>query len=322
MKVQHAPYRKEWYVGTSIAKGFIGMPIGSRIPTITDYAEAFSCSRGIVQNSLAFLEDQRAVVMDKQGRKGTYLVGKNEDQLYRYSGLNHLTASMPPPINRHFAGLATAICSGMSQCKIPFTFAFVQGSENRVQALLNGAYDFVVTTQFAAEEYVALYPEIEIAFPFQGCEYALPYKLFINGSGKTGVEDGMTIAVDPTSSDHVALSEEVCQGKQVTVKEMPLISGILAFYTGQVDCIVFRDGIDQVNNNLVNLILNSKDCISASQISQISLAETSRSMQTPVALVDKNNYGMAGILKKYLADETMGVIQSQVISGNMVPQFY
>ena len=42
-----SPYRKEWYVGTSIAKGFIGMELGSRIPTITDYAEAFSCSRAL-----------------------------------------------------------------------------------------------------------------------------------------------------------------------------------------------------------------------------------------------------------------------------------
>lgn len=317
-----SPYRKEWYVGTSIAKGFIGMSIGERIPTITDYAEAFSCSRGIVQNALTFLEEQRAVTLDKQGKKGTYLLNKNEDQLYRYSGLNHLTGSMPPPVNQHFAGLATAICNGMSQCQIPFTFAFVQGSENRVRALLNGAYDFVVTTQFAADEYVKQYPEIEIAFPFEGCEYALPYKLYINKPNKKGVEDGMTIAVDPTSSDHVALTKQICKGKNVTMKEMPLISGVYAFYTGQIDCIVFRDGIERNNNNLVNLILKNGNCVSPDQISEISLTEAGRSMQTPVALVDKSNYGMAGILKNYLSGENVGFIQNQVISGNMVPQFY
>lgn len=320
--MHRSPYRKEWYVGTSIAKGFIGMPIGSRIPTITDYAAAFSCSRGIVQNALTFLEEQRAVIMDKQGKKGTYLIGKNEDQLYRYSGLNHLTASMPPPVNQYFTGLATAICNGMSQCKIPFTFAFVQGSENRVQALLNGAYDFVVTTQFAAEEYAAQYPEIEIAFPFEGCEYALPYKLYINGAGKTEVEDGMTVAVDPTSSDHVALTEQVCRGKKVTIKEMPLISGVFALYTGQIDCIVFRDGIDRVSSDLIDLIANNGDAVPPNQVSEVSLAESSQSMQTPVALVNKSNYGMAGILKKYLTGENVGFIQKQVISGNMVPQFY
>ena len=317
-----SPYRKEWYVGTSIAKGFIGMELGDRIPTITDYADAFSCSRGIVQNSLNFLEEQRAVTLDKQGKKGTYLSAKDEGQLFRYSGLNHLTASMPPPVNRHFAGLATGICNGMSQCPIPFTFAFVQGSENRVQALASGAYDFVVTTQSAAEACLEKYPDLEIAFPFENAEYSLPYKLYINKPGKTDIEDGMVIAVDPTSADHVTISEKICQGKDVVVKEMPLISGVYAFYTGDIDCIVFRDGLENNSSNLVNLVLRNKNSISPIEISEIPIEEANRDLQRPVALVHRSNYGMVGILGKYLSGETVGFIQKQVLSGNMVPQFY
>lgn len=317
-----SPYRKEWYVGTSIAKGFIGMELGERIPTITDYAEAFSCSRGIVQNSLNFLEEQRAVTLDKQGKKGTFLSGKDEGQLFRYSGLNHLTASMPPPVNRHFAGLATGICNGMSQCPIPFTFAFVQGSENRLQALAAGAYDFVVTTKSAAEACMERYPDLEIAFPFENTEYSMPYKLYINKPGKTAIEDGMVIAVDPTSADHLAISEKICQGKQVTVREMPLISAVYAFYTGEIDCIVFRDGLENNSSNLVNMVLRNKNSISHQEISEIPIEEANRDLQLPVALVDRSNYGMAGILSKYLAGENVGFIQRQVLSGNMVPQFY
>ena len=317
-----SPYRKEWYVGTSIAKGFIGMPEGSRLPTITDYAGIFDCSRGIVQNALNFLEEQRAVVLDKQGKKGTYLLSKDEQQLLRYSGLNHLTASMPPPINLNFAGLATGICNGMSQCQIPFTFAFVQGSENRLQALLTGAYDFVVTTLSAAQAYTAKYPEVEIAFPFDGCEYSKPYKLYINKPRKTEIEDGMTMAVDPSSADHLDISRKICQGKNIKVKEMPLISGVYAFYTGEIDSIVFRDGIENNHDNLVNIVLKNKNCISPTQISEIPIAEASRDLQLPVALVHRKNYGMAGILKRYLSGEAVGFIQKQVISGNMVPQFY
>ena len=317
-----SPYRKEWYVGTSICKGFIGMPVGSRIPTITDYAEAFSCSRGIVQNALTFLEEQRAVTLTKQGKKGTFLADKDEKQLFRYSGLNHLTASMPPPINRYFAGLATGICNGMSRCPIPFTFAFVQGSENRIQALLSGAYDFVVTTKSAAEASAAKYPEIEIACPFENSEYALPYKLYLNKPHLTEIRDGMTIAVDPSSSDHVAVSKKVCEGKNIIFREMPLISGVYAFYTGEIDGIVFRDGLENNNNNLVNLVLRNENSISLSDISEIPIEEASRDLQLPVALIHKSNYGMAGILSKYLAGDTVGLIQKQVLSGHMVPQFY
>lgn len=322
----HSPYRKDWYVATSIAKGFIGMDIGCRIPTISDFAEVFDCSRGVVQNALNYLEEQHAVVLDKQGKNGTFLISKNEEELFSYSGLSHLTASMPPPINMHFAGLATGICSGMSRCRVPFTFAFVQGSNNRISALLNGAYDFVVTTKYSADSFAAEYPELEIAFPFEDCEYSPAYRLYINRPGCSGIEDGMTIAVDPTSSDHVAISRKLIAGKNVTIKEMPLISGVHAFYTGEIDCIVFRYELRNqsadLSDNLVNFILKHERSISPSQISTVPIEEASRDMQQPVAMVLKSNYGMDGILKRYLAGNGVGQVQKQVLSGLMVPQFY
>lgn len=317
-----SPYRKEWYVETSIAREFIGMPAGARIPTVTDYTSAFDCSRGLVQNALNMLEEQRAVTLDKQGKKGTYLLGKDENQLFRLSGLSHLTASMPPPMNLHFAGLATGICNGMSRCRVPFAFAFVQGSGNRVQALLSGAYDFVVVSLCAAQAYVEQYPELQIAFPFTDCEYALPHKLYINQPGKKQIEDGMTIAVDPTSSDHVAITQRLCEGKDVHIMEMPFISGLYAFYTGKIDCIVFRDGMNTGSDNLLAQALKKGGYIPQDQISEIPLKEAARDMQLPVALVNRGNYGIAGILKKYLSGEEIGAIQKQVLSGKMVPQFY
>lgn len=318
-----SPYRKEWSVGTSIAKGFIGTNIGSRIPTISEYAAAFSCSRGIVQNALAFLEDKNAITLDKQGKKGTYLIDKKENELFAYSGLTHLTGSMPPPANLHFAGLATGICQGMSNCEIPFTFAFVQGSKNRVQALLQGSYDFVVTTKFAAEIELIKHPELEIAFPFKNCEYSLPYKLYINKPNKTEVEDGMTIAVDPSSSDQVELTNYICSSKDVNIKEMPLISASYAFYTGKVDCMVFRDGIENSQDNLLKFVLKNEECVDASEISRITIdTALNKNIQLPVVLINKENYGIKGILKNYLSGELVSYIQKKVISGQMAPQFY
>ena len=111
-------YRKEWYVGACIAKGFLGTPVGSRIPTITEYAEDFASSRGIVQNALAKLEENGVILLDRQGKKGTYLMARQEESLFAQAGLSHLTASMPPPINRHFAGLATGSCSFPGRCRL------------------------------------------------------------------------------------------------------------------------------------------------------------------------------------------------------------
>ena len=317
------PYRKEWYVGTSIAKGFIGTPIGSRIPTISNYVATFSCSRGVVQNALALLESKKVITLDKQGKMGTYLVDKDTKRLFHYSGLSHLTASMPPPLNRHFAGLATGICQGMNRCEVPFTFAFVQGSRNRVEALLSGAYDFVVTTQYAAELYLKQYDKLEIAFPFVGCEYALPYKLYINKPDKTEIEDGMVVAIDPSSNDQVEITKRLCEGKKVTIKEMPMITANYAFYSGEIDCMVFRDSIKKDNETLLNFILKNDISISPNEISEIPIdSDGCSDMQLPVALVCKSNYGMSGILKNYLSGDLVGYVQNQVLAENMAPQFY
>ena len=317
-----SPYRKEWYVSTSIAKGFIGMQVGERISTITEYAEQFACSRGIVQNALSLLEEEKAVVLHKQGKMGTFLAEKNEEVLFRYSGLNNLTASMPPPINQHFAGLATGICSGIAHCPVPFTFAFVQGSENRVNALLSGAYDFAVTTRCSAEVYAAAHPELEIAFPFENCEYSLPYRLYINRPGMTGLLPGMTVAMDPTSLDHRIVTQMACAGKQVKIREMSFLSGIYAFYMGEIDDIVFRNGFEASTGDLLKLAMKDKNGISHDQISELPLDEVNRDMQLPVVLVHRDNYGMVGILKKYLAGDVVGAIQRQVLNGSMVPRFY
>ena len=315
-------YRKEWYVSTCIAKGFLGTPVGSRIPTITEYAEEFSCSRGIVQNALSYLEGEKVILLDRQGKRGTFLMDKNEAELFRCSSLSHLTASMPPPINRHFAGLATGICQGMNKCPVPFTFAFVQGSKNRVEFLLSGAYDFVVTTRYSAELYASQYPELEIAFPFEGCQYALPHKLYINQPGKTWVESGMTIAVDPSSFDQVAITRKICQGKRVKIQEMPFVSAIYGFYSGEIDCLVFRDGIDSENDNLLNLVMQKNLKIDRSRISEIPIPGSDPSLEEAVALIHRDNYGIRGILKNYLRGTSVGDIQKKVMDGTMLPQFY
>ena len=315
-------YRKEWYVESCIARGFLGTAPGSRIPTITEYADLFDCSRGIVQNALNALEDRQVITLDRQGKRGTYLLRKQEDQLFSCSGISHLTASMPPPINRHFAGLATGICQGMSRCPVPFTFAFVQGSRNRVEFLLSGAYDFVVTTGYAGLRYAEMYPEIQIAFPFEGCEYALPHKLYINHPGKQSLESGMTVAVDPSSCDQVAVTEKICEGKNVTIEKMPFVSALYAFYSGSIDAILFRDGIQDENDNLLNLMMKNDIKIDKSRISEIPVPNRDPAMEQAVALIHRDNCGIREILQNYLLGDGVGSIQKQVREGTMLPRFY
>ena len=315
-------YKKDWLVTTGIARLMISTPLDSRLPTVQDYCEIFDCSRGVVQNALASLEARGAVFLHKRGKQGTYLAKKNEELLFQNAGLQFLTGSMPTPLNMHLAGLATGICQAMTRCSVPFTFAFVHGGKNRANALCRQVYDFVLVTRSTAQEYIAQNPEVEEAFPLLGCDYSPPYLLYLNRPGLTEIQDGMTVAVDPSSQDQWLLTQSLVTGKDVHLVEMPFIPSRQAFISGQVDCVVMRD--DSVyRNGLLGAAMPVFQTINPENKSIVSLpGELTAEMQLPVVLVNKKNYGMAGILRSYLGGELVAYIQEKVIDHQMAPQFF
>lgn len=317
-----AQYKKDWLVTTGIARLMISMPLDSRLPTVKDFCEIFDCSRGVVQNALASLEVSGAVSLRKRGKQGSYLAAKSEELLFQNAGLQFLTGSMPTPLNMHLAGLATGVCQAMNRCSVPFTFAFVQGGKNRANALCRQVYDFVLVTRSTAQEYITQNPEVEEAFPLLDCEYSPPYMLYLNKPRLTEIQDGMTVAVDPSSQDQWRLTQALVAGKNVRLVEMPFIASRQAFISGQVDCVVMRD--DSVyHSGLLGMAMQVFQTISPDNRSFVPIpAELTRDMQMPVVLVSRKNYGMAGILRTYLGGELVAYIQKKVIDQQMAPQFF
>ena len=317
------PYKKDWLIRTRIARFMLETELNAKIPTIQEYTEVFSCSRGIVQNAFDSLQSAGAIVLDKRGKNGTFLVSKDESKLFDNAGLHFITGSMPAPLSIHHAGLATGICQAMSKCSVPFTFAFVQGAKNRVDALLREIYDFVVVTRSAAEEAMAHHPELEISFPLEGSEYSYPYTLYVNRPGLTGIQNGMTVAADPTSTDQWELTQMACKGKDAKLVEMPYISCNFAFLAGNIDAVIMQGELTSPQPNLNNLFLAGERRISMANVSAIPVeGEKAEKLKQPVILVNKNNYGIGGILKNYLAGNFVSHIQRLVIDFKMAPQFY
>jgi len=315
-------FKKDWLVTTGIARQMISTPIGSRVPTVNEYCDIFECSRGVVQNAMASLEGCGAISLSRCGKQGSFLAAKSEDLLFQNAGLPFLTGSMPTPLNMHLAGLATGICQAMNRCTVPFTFAFVQGGRNRADALCRQVYDFVLVTRSTAREYIAGNPDVEEAFPLPGCDYSPPYVLYLNRPGLTEVQDGMTVAVDPSSQDQWRLSKALCAGKDVRFVEMPFIPSRQAFFSGQVGCVVMRDD-DSPYKALSGMIMPGMQLINPENISVVPLpAELTEDMQLPVVMVSKKNYGMSGILKSYLGGDLVSFIQKKVIEQQMAPQFF
>ncbi len=323
ISVARIPYKKDWLVRTRIARGMLGAELDARIPTIREYTETFDCSRGIVQNAIDSLEQAGAIALDKRGKNGTYLTAKDEKKLFENAALHFITGSMPAPLSIHHAGLATGICQAMNKCSVPFTFAFVQGSKNRAEALLREIYDFVVVTESAAEEYTARHPELERAFLLEGCEYSRPYTLYINKPGLLEIQDGMSIAADPTSTDQWELTRLACAGKDVRVIEMPYISCNFAFLSGSADCVVMQGELHSPQPNLSNLFFGGERRVSISDVSVIPIeGEKADKFRQPVILVNKKNFGIGGILEHYLSGSLVARIQKLVVEFKMAPQFY
>jgi hypothetical protein len=317
------PYKKSWLTHTRIARLMLETKLNSRIPTIREYAIIFDCASGVIQNALKGLEQAGAIELDKRGKNGTFLVRKDEEKLFDNAGLHFITGSMPSPLSIHHAGLATGICQAMNSCTVPFTFAFVQGSKNRVEAMLRKVYDFVVVTLCTAETVTSNYPELEIAFLLEDCEYSCPYTLYLNQPGLNAIQDGMTVAADPHSIDQWALTQAACKGKSVSLIEMPYISCNFAFLGGKVDAVIMQGDLSSIHPSLNNLFVPGENSHSMTKISAIPVAgENAAKLKQPVILVNKDNYGIGGILENYLSGNIVAQIQKLVIDFKMAPQFY
>lgn len=316
-------YNKNWLVTTGIARGLLGTETGERLPTIEEYCHIFGCSRGVIQKALATLQRSGAAELDIQGKKGTFLQSKDEERLFKKADLKFITGSMPAPLNIHLAGLASGICQAMGQCPVPFTFAFVQGGKNRIEALSRGVYDFVVVTGSTARIAAAENPHLEIAFPLAGSEYSQPYRLYLNRPGLSGLEPGMSIAADPTSTDQWELTRLLCKDKPVELLERPYLSASIAFLSGEVDAVIYRGDLDVALNDLYPLPFTMEKRISNQEVSVVPISPLQvNGLQLPVVMTNRKKYGICGVIRRYLKGDLVAQIQKQVIGMQMAPRFF
>lgn len=300
-------YKKVGIATLGIARDLLLSQVGDKCPTIAECVEKFDVSRGTIQEAFNILESSGAVLTDKKGKKGTLIQQKDDALLCQYAQLDTITASMPTPLNQCLMGLATAVCRSMSGCTIPFTFAFIQGSYNRVKALRENKYDMVITSLMTAKNFLASYDELMIAMTLDGCQYSKEYMILINSPNASGLKDHMTIGFDPTCSDQVSIINQLCCEYDLQLVKVPYASSHFAITNHMVDAIVYRrePWLSQAPETTLLPVPNYKP-----------------EMDVPVILVNKQNYGMDKLIRSFLNEETCRQIQAAVIDGSMEMQFY
>ena len=276
---------------------------------IWQYEEKFSISRGTVQNAIKFLLDKMCMTIEKRGPKGSYITSLSYGRLWEYADWGTLTGTMPVPRTILQKGLTTAIFRAMQKNPAPFNFAFVMAANNRLKALTNNRYDFIITSKLAMDLSKDTYPRLEVGIELNNCIYSEPYVLFHHEDKFKGVRDGMKIAVNKNSIEQVYLSELICKGKNVEILEMPYADSYKAFIRKQVDLIVSRFESEFVTKyNIKYESLSNLNCDVDCMI--------------PVIVVNKDNYGIAEFIRNIIDIKAISNIQKQVIAGEIDPSIY
>lgn len=306
-------YKKSTLAQMYMARDLFLTEPGGRIPTISEYTEKLGVSRGIVQNALEALTADGSIVMEKRGVLGTFLLETEPDRLYRHTGWGTITGSMPIPLTPHFTSLATAVCEVLSEAPVDFSFAYMSGSVKRVGALRSGVYDFMILSRSAAQTHMMQHHDLEICAELSGSLYCQEYMVYFMDPAKSSIQDGMRVGVDPVCMDQKVLTEKLCEGKNVEIVEFPFIGFEDIVRSGRIDCTVFRG----VGWNVEAEKLGIRG-VPLTGIEGFSSEETN----TPVVLVQKENYGIDRLLKKYLYVDEISRIQKEVLDGSRTMKFY
>lgn len=306
-------YKKSGIIMMNIARDLFSLEKGDRLPTILEYTEKFQVSRGIVQNALSVLEQKGCIVTEKRGVKGTFLQFVDPVKLYPYTNFGSITGTMPVPLTSVFSSLTTAICEQMDKAPFPFCFAYVSGSEKRLEMMQAQMYDFMIVSRYTAKEYIKKYDFINPCMLLQDCIYAQKFSLYFFDKTKKEIEDGMRVGIDMTSIDQREITKALCRDKKVEIIEIPIISFEDMLHTKNLDCVVYRSlEWRRVKPDEIN------ECPLPEKVGSISLDET----QIPVILTNKENYGIEKLLQKYISNEGTKEVQSEVLEGKRGVKFY
>ncbi len=295
-------FNKHGSVTTNLARDIMSLAAGDRLPTIIDYTEVFSVSRGVVQNSISLLEDEGCISLNRSGKLGTLLTKIDYEKLSLHTHWDPLVGAMPIPFNDIFRSLATALYADSQKLPLYSSVAYVSGASNRWSMLSKGFFDYIITSVATAEYILSADDNVELLFTLPTCRYAEPYCLIFLDNKATEICDGMKVGVDPETIDQLQLSKAMCKGKNVEFVKMPLEGAIEILHTRAVDCMVIRNEKWFKNNtNLIPLPVTTSDYPIEDTV-------------LPAILINKNNYGIKNLLNKFLSPESLARAQQHALS--------
>ena len=307
MNYQQMLLSKNGFATMKLAKEFLKYSIGSNIPTITDLCEEMDIARGTVQNSLKFLQTNKAIRLESRGHLGTFLIEKNTRILLEFSGITSIVGVMPLPYSKKYEGFASGLIAAMeNQYNVPAYMAYMRGAVNRIGMLLSDRYDYAVLSKYAANQFLKKNDSIMIVKSFGINSYLSEHIVIFHNKDIHEILPGMKIGIDADSIDQKDLTEKVCKGIDVTFVQTEYSQILEKVISGDIDAAVWNK--DEITDKFV-------------KINYIKVAQENSEDTEAVIVVSKDKPELAILLNEIIDVDSVVNIQKLVLDGKITPSY-
>jgi len=302
-------YQKTGMAIEQIANEVYQLKKGERVPSISDFQQRFSLSRGTVQNALNFLKKEQGIKLKSKGHMGTYIEEIDYSILQKYIISDQISGTMPLPYSKTYEGLATGLVLSFLGEEIKLNIAYIRGSEERIHMIERGIFDFAVVSRFAAEDMIKAGKEIEIVISFKEHSYLSRHVLLFQSGIDSELRDGLRVGIDYDSFDHTFLTNQIMKNYDIEFIDLPGSQLVHSIREAQIDVAVWN--YDEIIDK------NFED---------IHFAELPQENQYPeigeaVIVCHKNNRLVSSILKRKLNIKKIQSIQQQVKDKELIPRY-
>lgn len=307
MKYEKLLYSVNGLATRELAKMFLGIKEGDKIPTVTELNEHIDAARGTIQNSIKTLQSQGAIKLESRGHLGTYLKKRDMKELLNFAGISSLAGVMPLPYSKRYEGFATGIMVAMeNQFGIPLSMAYMRGAQNRISMLLSDRYDFAVVSKFAALEMQKKGIDISIVKSFGKYSYLSKHIIVFHDENKKEIENGMRVGIDRDSIDQTNLTMDMCDGKDVAFVPLEYNQILAKILNGEIDAAIWNE--DEITDKLVKVNYCPFEMEDASDTEA-------------VIVVYSKRVELASLLDSMIDVKTVLENQELVLKGEIVPSY-
>lgn len=295
-------------VAESIALRLLALREGERLAPVYQLAAEFGTGRGTVQSALKLLTDGGAVVLETQGNRGSFIRQIDRAKLLALAGIFPLIGAMPVAYSTRFQGLAAGLTRAFEEAALPLVLAQLRGGRNRVHFLRTGRCDFAVISRLAwqQEEQTG---DLQLVHSFGAGSNVSDHVLVLSRPGARGIEDGMRVGVDPSSHDHVRLTQAECEGKAVTLVEISYAQALPRLLAGEIDAAVWDTEVPLPSTLPLATVPRER-------------RHSGFEPDTEAVMVSRRESGALGaLLARSIAPATVRAVQMRVLSGEEMPVF-